>query len=72
MKCFKKGYLSVTQGHKLYYEACGNPKGIPVLFIHGGPGGGFSESDKAFFNPKAYKVIFLNNEARGGAVPLQV
>ena len=56
-KTYQRGYLDVGEGHKLYYELCGNPKGKPVLFVHGGPGGGFREKDKRFFNPK--KPIIL-------------
>ena len=69
MKCFKKGHLKVSDGHRLYYEVCGNPQGIPVLFIHGGPGGGFSDSDKTFFNPNVYKVVFFDQRGAGRSQP---
>lgn len=46
-----KGHLDVGDGHQIYYETFGNPKGVNVLFIHGGPGLGFSENDQRFFDP---------------------
>ena len=52
---YKTGYIQVSDGHQLYYELYGNPKGIPVLFLHGGPGAGFTDSDKQFFDPKRYQ-----------------
>ena len=42
---YKKGYLDVGYGHQLYYELYVNPKGIPVVFLHGGPGAGFSDGE---------------------------
>ncbi len=68
-KTYRSGYLKVTNGHELYYEACGNPKGIPVLFVHGGPGGGFSDHDKVYFNPKKYNIIFFDQRGAGRSKP---
>src|SRR3989338_7213697 len=69
MRVLQKGYLKVTDGHRLYYEVCGHPQGIPVLFVHGGPGAGFSDDNKVFFNPKAYKVIFFDQRGAGRSKP---
>ena len=60
---YKKGFLNVGDGHKLYYEFYGNPKGIPLLFLHGGPGAGFVDKHKRFFDKKKYNVILF--EQRG-------
>ena len=60
IKTYKKGYLNVGDGHSIYYELSGNQKGKPVLFVHGGPGGGFSEKDKRFFNPKFTYFFFCS------------
>jgi len=68
-RIIKKGYLKVTDGHKLYYEVYGNPKGIPVLYLHGGPGAGFSDKDKLYFNPKVYKVILFDQRGSGRSKP---
>lgn len=68
MKTYQSGYLNVTDGHKLYYELAGNKKGKPILFLHGGPGGGFSEKDKKFFSPK-HKVILFDQRGSGKSKP---
>ncbi|OIO81492.1 prolyl aminopeptidase [Candidatus Pacearchaeota archaeon CG1_02_32_132] len=68
-KTYKKAYLKVENGHELYYELSGNPKGKPVIFLHGGPGGGFSERDKRFFNPK-FNMIHLDQRGSGKSKPL--
>ena len=63
------GYLEVGDGHKVYYEQYGNPKGIPILFLHGGPGAGFSNSHKSFFDPQAFRVIFFDQRGSGKSIP---
>lgn len=68
-RSYKRGYLKVSKIHRLYYELCGNPKGKPVLFLHGGPGAGFSERDKRFFNPKTYNVILFDQRGSGRSRP---
>ena len=69
VKSYKKGFIKVTDGYKLYYELYGNPKGIPVLFLHGGPGGGFSDSDKQFFDKRRYNVIFFDQRGSSRSKP---
>lgn len=61
--------MNVGNGHKLYFELFGNPKGIPVLFFHGGPGAGFRDHHKKFFNPKVYNVIFFDQRGAGRSKP---
>ena len=55
IKAFKTATLKVSDLHTIYYELYGNPKGKPVLFIHGGPGGGTIPDYARFFNPKKSK-----------------
>jgi len=62
-------YLDVGNGHRIYFEEYGNPGGIKVLFIHGGPGLGFSEKDKAFFDPTKFHVIFIDQRGCGKSTP---
>lgn len=62
-------YLEVGDGHQLYVETCGNPKGIPVLYLHGGPGGSVSEISRRFFDPKAYHVILFDQRGTGKSKP---
>ena len=52
LESYQQGYLEVSGEDKLYFELYGNPKGIPVLFLHGGPGAGFSDKDKTFFDKR--------------------
>ena len=66
---YESGYLDVSDGHVLYYELFGNPNGIPVLFLHGGPGAGFSEKDKQFFDGRRYKVIFFDQRGSSRSKP---
>lgn len=66
---YKSGYFPVGDGHKLYYELYGNPKGEPVLYFHGGPGTGFSEKDKRFFDPKIFNVILFDQRGAGRSKP---
>ncbi len=68
-KTYKSGFLDVGQNHKIYYELSGNPKGKPVLFIHGGPGAGFTQKDKKFFNPKKFNIIHFAQRGAGKSTP---
>ena len=66
---YHNDYLDVGDGHKIYYEQYGNPNGKPVLFLHGGPGAGFSNSHKGFFDPKLFRVIFFDQRGSGKSIP---
>ena len=68
-QAYKHGYIDVSDDHSLYFELYGNPKGIPVLFLHGGPGAGFSDKDKKFFNKKRYNVIFFDQRGTSRSKP---
>ncbi len=59
------GYLKVSDLHTLYYEECGRADGIPVIFLHGGPGGGLEAFHRQFFDPQRYRIILF--EQRGCA-----
>jgi proline iminopeptidase len=63
------GYLRVDGVHSLYWEECGNPNGIPVVFLHGGPGGGCSASSRRFFDPARYRVILVDQRGAGRSTP---
>lgn len=62
--------LAVTALHTLYIEQCGNPQGIPVLFVHGGPGAGCSEVDRRFFDPARFRVVLVDQRGAGRSTPL--
>ena len=52
--------MDVGAEHKLYVEECGDPDGIPVVFVHGGPGAGCSPYHRCFFNPEKYRIILFD------------
>lgn len=66
---YKKQFISVTAPHQLYVEESGNSEGIPVLFIHGGPGGGTTASDRCFFDPEKYRIILFDQRGAGLSTP---
>ena len=61
--------LQVDDTHSLYVEECGNPHGIPVLFLHGGPGVGCNPDSRRFFNPKYYRIILFDQRGSGRSKP---
>jgi len=69
IKPYKKGYLDVGNGHQIYYEMIGNPKGKPVLFLHGGPGSGIEPDDRRFFNPRKFNVVLFDQRGAGKSRP---
>jgi proline iminopeptidase len=66
---FDSGMLKVSEMHDIYYERCGNPDGLPVVFLHGGPGGGLIESYRQFFDPKAYHIVLFDQRGSGQSTP---
>lgn len=66
---FNTGFLSVDSHHKIYYEESGNPSGLPVLFLHGGPGSGTNPGHRCFFNPKIYRIILMDQRGAGKSTP---
>ncbi len=68
-KPFNKGFLKVSTLHSIYFEEIGNPKGMPVVFLHGGPGSGFRSKHKKIFNPKKFHVIFFDQRGCGKSQP---
>ncbi len=68
-KLLSSGYLKVSEIHELYFEERGSKSGIPLIFIHGGPGGGFSKSAGYFFNPRKYHYILFDQRGVGRSKP---
>ena len=61
--------MDVGQGHRMYVEQCGNPNGIPVVVLHGGPGGGCSPAMRRYFDPAVYRVILFDQRGCGRSRP---
>ncbi|HKP45852.1 MAG TPA: prolyl aminopeptidase [Pyrinomonadaceae bacterium] len=66
---FDTGRLKVSDIHQLYYEQCGNPKGKPVVFLHGGPGGGLVSDYRRYFNPDRYRIVLFDQRGSGQSTP---
>jgi len=66
----KSGYLQVENKHQIYFETKGNPNGIPVLVVNGGPGMGMNIRDIGFFNQEKYHIILFDQRGAGKSLPL--
>jgi proline iminopeptidase len=66
----RSGMLPVDDIHTLYWEECGNPQGEPVLFLHGGPGGGINPKQRRFFDPRHYRIVLFDQRGAGRSTPL--
>jgi len=66
---YRTGRLRVSDLHELYFEESGNPEGKPVVFVHGGPGGGTEPKQRRFFDPKAYRIILFDQRGCGKSTP---
>jgi proline iminopeptidase len=66
---FDSGMLKVSDLHTIYYEQSGNPKGKPVVFVHGGPGGGTDAKQRRFFDPAAYRIVLFDQRGCGRSTP---
>jgi len=62
--------LDVGDGHRVYWECCGNPDGKPALFLHGGPGSGCTPGQRRFFDPSAYRIVLFDQRGSGRSRPL--
>jgi proline iminopeptidase len=66
---FQRGELVVSDLHKIYYEQCGNPQGKPVVFLHGGPGGGCVPSYRQMFDPTRWRIVLFDQRGCGRSTP---
>jgi proline iminopeptidase len=67
---YAHGMLKVDDIHTLYWEQCGNPDGVPVLFLHGGPGSGATTTHRRFFDPEHYRIVLFDQRGAGRSTPL--
>jgi proline iminopeptidase len=66
---YRTGRLKVSPVHELYFEESGNPKGKPVVFVHGGPGAGTDGKQRRFFDPDAYRIVLFDQRGAGKSTP---
>ncbi|MCP1659463.1 prolyl aminopeptidase [Neisseria perflava] len=65
----RSGLLRVSDVHQIYWEESGNPDGLPVIFLHGGPGAGASPECRGFFNPEVYQIVIIDQRGCGRSRP---
>ncbi len=65
----RRGFLDVDHGHRLYWEQCGSPDGLPTLFLHGGPGSGCEPWHRRFFDPARYRIVLFDQRGSGRSTP---
>ncbi|MET8776218.1 prolyl aminopeptidase [Nocardia sp. NPDC004654] len=66
---YESGMLDVGEGQSVYWEVSGNPEGKPVVFLHGGPGGGTAPFHRQFFDPSAYRIVLFDQRGCGRSTP---
>ncbi|RZJ94307.1 MAG: alpha/beta fold hydrolase, partial [Brevundimonas sp.] len=66
---FASGWMSTEGEHEIYYEECGSPSGIPVVVLHGGPGGAVNPGMRRYFDPAVYRIILFDQRGCGKSRP---
>jgi proline iminopeptidase len=61
--------IAVGEGHVLHLEECGNPGGIPLLYLHGGPGGGFRPHNRRYWDPARFRIVLFDQRGAGRSTP---
>ncbi len=69
LKPYSSAFLSLGDGHEMYWEQSGNPDGVPIVLVHGGPGGGTSPIQRRFFDPDHYRIILFDQRGAGRSSP---
>lgn len=70
IEAFDHGTIAVDDIHTIYYEQSGNPNGIPVVFLHGGPGAGSQPKHRQFFDPAHYRIVIFDQRGCGRSKPI--
>jgi proline iminopeptidase len=69
IKPYQRHQIAVEAPHELYVDESGNPDGIPILFVHGGPGAGCGKYDRRFFDPEVYRIVLFDQRGSGRSRP---
>jgi proline iminopeptidase len=70
VKPYRRGFLRVGGGHRVYFEETGNPNGKPAVFLHGGPGAGTEAKMRRFFDPRKHRIVLFDQRGCGRSRPL--
>lgn len=66
---YARHFVEVGDGHTLYVEECGNPRGVPLLYLHGGPGNGFRPHNRRYYDPDRYRIVLFDQRGSGRSTP---
>jgi proline iminopeptidase len=66
---YERGMLEAGDGHRIYWEACGDPHGKPALVLHGGPGSGATPAWRRYFDPARYRIVLFDQRGCGRSTP---
>jgi proline iminopeptidase len=66
---YASGWLEAGDGHRVWYEQCGNAEGAPVVFLHGGPGSSVNPGHRRFFDPSFYRIVLFDQRGCGRSTP---
>ena len=66
----RSGRVALDALHTMYWEECGNPRGVPVVFLHGGPGGGIAADHRRYYDPAFYRILLYDQRGAGQSTPL--
>lgn len=69
IEAYESGHLNVGDGQEIYWETSGDPDGKPVVFVHGGPGGGTTAQQRQFFDPRRYRIVLFDQRGCGRSRP---
>lgn len=69
IELWQRGWLPVDGGHSIYFEQCGNPHGLPLVVLHGGPGSGCSPRMRQLFNPARFRIVLFDQRGCGRSTP---
>src|SRR5258707_10071035 len=67
---YDSGMLALDDIHTMYWEVSGNPRGVPIVFLHGGPGGGCSPENRRFFDPDFFRIVLYDQRGAGASSPI--
>ena len=70
LSTYRSGRLALDGRHTMYWEECGNPRGVPVVFLHGGPGGGIAPDHRRYYDPAFYRIVLYDQRGAGQSTPL--